>query len=62
MRQISRWYDVDVDYKGDFEGDEFVGVISRFKNVSEILSMLEQTRTVKFSVVGRKITALPYKN
>jgi len=62
MRQISRWYDVDVDYKGDFKGDEFVGVISRFKNVSEILHMLEQTRTVKFSVEGRKITALPYKN
>jgi transmembrane sensor len=62
MRQISRWYDVDVEYKGDFEGDEFVGVISRFKNVSEILGMLEQTRTVKFLVEGRKITALPYKN
>jgi transmembrane sensor len=62
MRQISRWYDVDVEYKGDFQGDEFVGVISRFKNVSEILHMLEQTRTVKFSVEGRKITALPYKN
>jgi transmembrane sensor len=62
MRQISRWYDVDVEYKGDFSGDEFVGVISRFKNVSEILHMLEQTRTVKFSVEGRKITALPYKN
>jgi ferric-dicitrate binding protein FerR (iron transport regulator) len=61
MRQISRWYDVDIEYKGDFQGDEFVGVISRFKNVSEILNMLEQTRTVKFSVEGRKITVLPYK-
>lgn len=62
MRQIARWYDVEVDYKGDFSGDEFVGVISRFKNVSEILGMLEQTRTVKFLVEGRRITVLPYKN
>jgi transmembrane sensor len=61
MRKIARWYDVDVEYKGDFSGDEFVGVISRFKNISEILGMLEQTRTVKFTVEGRKVTVLPYK-
>jgi transmembrane sensor len=61
MRQLERWYDVDVDYTGDFKGVELVGVISRFKNISEILGMLEQTRTVKFTVEGRKVTVLPYK-
>ncbi len=59
MRQISRWYDVDVSYQGDFQGDEFVGVISRFKNASEILRMLEQTRSVKFNIEGKKITVSP---
>jgi transmembrane sensor len=61
MRQIARWYDVDVEYKGDFKGVELVGVIPRNNNVSEILRMLEQTRTVKFTVEGRKITVFPYK-
>jgi transmembrane sensor len=61
MRQLERWYDVDVDYKGDFKDVELVGVISRFKNISEILGMLEQTRTVAFQVDGRKVTVLPYK-
>ena len=62
MRQVARWYDVEVEYKGDFKGVELVGVISRFKNVSEILNMLEQTRTVRFQVQNKKITVLPYKN
>ena len=61
MRQLERWYDVDVDYQGDFKGVEPVGVVSRFKNISEILGKLEQTRTVKFTVEGRKVTVLPYK-
>jgi transmembrane sensor len=62
MRQIGRWYNVEIKYKGDFEGVELVGVISRNKNVSEILRMLEQTRAVKFTVEGRAITVFPYKN
>ena len=61
MRQLERWYDVEVDYKGDFKGVELVGVISRFKNISEILNMLEQTHTVTFQVEGRRVTVLPYK-
>ena len=62
MRQIGRWYNVDVEYKGDFKGVELVGVISRSKNVSEMLRMLEQTRTVQFNIEDRKITVFPYKN
>jgi transmembrane sensor len=62
MRQIGRWYNVEILYKGDFSGVELVGVISRNKHVSDILGMLEQTRTVQFTIEGRTITVFPYKH
>jgi ferric-dicitrate binding protein FerR (iron transport regulator) len=55
MRQLEKWYDVKVEYKGDLTKEEFVGVISRSANISEILAMLEDTRTVNFEISGRKI-------
>jgi len=56
MHEIDRWYDVDVNYKGKITDEEFVGVISRHVNVSEILKMLEKTGTVSFTIEGKKIT------
>ncbi|GAO41136.1 FecR family protein [Flavihumibacter petaseus] len=55
MRQLEKWYDVKVEYKGPVSGEEFVGVISRKANVSEILSMLGETHTVSFEIEGKKI-------
>jgi ferric-dicitrate binding protein FerR (iron transport regulator) len=62
MRQISRWYDVDVEFRGVLPGNEFNGVISRKKEVTELLTVLEQTEDVHFVLEGRKIvveTILP---
>jgi len=55
MRAISRWYDVDVEYNGAIPDDAFDGGISRFKNVSELLNILELTGKVHFKIEGRKI-------
>jgi len=55
MRQISKWYDVDVEYKGAITKEEFVGIISRNVNISEIIKMLEKTGAVHFEIEGRKI-------
>lgn len=55
MRQVSKWYNVDVEYKGPITKEEFVGIISRNVNVSEIIRMLEQTGAVKLEVEGSKI-------
>jgi transmembrane sensor len=55
MRQIARWYDVDVVLKGSLPEVEFNGVISRKKSVSELLAVLEQTDEVHFTLLGRKI-------
>ena len=56
MRMISRWYNVDVEYSGAIPEDTFGGGTSRFKNVSEVLNILQLTGKVHFKVEGRKIT------
>ncbi len=59
MRQISRWYDVDISYQGTIEDVEFGGSISRSKNINEILSVLETTKGVHFKLDGRRIIVMP---
>jgi ferric-dicitrate binding protein FerR (iron transport regulator) len=63
MRQLARWYDVEVSYQGNVTDEEFVGVInrSRYENISEILDMLEKTRTVSFAVSGHHVTVMPFR-
>ena len=59
MRKIDRWYDVTVGCAGDMRGREFSGTISRFKNVSEVLDMLELTESVHFHLQGKNIKVTP---
>jgi len=54
MRQVARWYDVDVEYKGTVTG-RIGGTISRNVNASQVFKMLEMTGTVKFRIEGKKI-------
>ncbi len=54
MRQISRWYDVDVEYRGKIPEDELVGKIKRTVSVSGVLRILE-LGNVNCWVEGRKI-------
>jgi len=63
MRELSRWYNVDVSYQGNVTDEEFVGVInrSRYENISQILEMLERTRTVSFAINGHSIIVMPFK-
>lgn len=59
MRKISRWYNVEVSYEGNMNGRDFTGTISRFKNVSEVLKLLELTNEAHFKIEGRRITVMP---
>ncbi len=56
MKEVARWYDVQIEYKGSVEDLNFGGNMSRQKNVSELLKRLEATQALKFEVEGRKIT------
>jgi len=40
MRQISRWYDVDVEYQGKLPEDRFTGTISRNTSLAGVLQIL----------------------
>jgi ferric-dicitrate binding protein FerR (iron transport regulator) len=54
MRQIARWYDVDIEYSGEIPSNEFNGSISRAEYARKILDALERTGNVHFSLEGRK--------
>lgn len=54
MRQLSRWYDVDIVYQIKSSDDEFVGDIPRSVNLSEVLKILEYGG-VHFRIEGKKI-------
>ena len=56
MRQLSRWYNVDVVFKGAVdESLTFNGSISRMATLSIVLKMLESTGDMKFAIEGNKI-------
>ena len=54
MRQLSRWYDVEVVYEGGDGTAEFVGKIQRSLNLSDVLYALRKN-DVHFRIEGRKI-------
>ncbi|HWK06049.1 MAG TPA: FecR domain-containing protein [Puia sp.] len=58
MNQVSRWYDVDIEYNGNVPDKLFTGKISRNVNVSQVLGMLEYAG-LHFQIEGKKIIVLP---
>ncbi|WEK38338.1 MAG: FecR domain-containing protein [Candidatus Pseudobacter hemicellulosilyticus] len=58
MRQIARWYDVEIAYAGAIPDRQFGGEIARTSNGAEVLTILEES-DVHFKVEGKKITVLP---
>jgi transmembrane sensor len=59
MRQVERWYNVEVIYQTDTRDKDFTGIVSRSQNISALLHTLELTGTVHFQIEGRKIIVLP---
>lgn len=58
MRKVSRWYDVDIEYSGDLPKGGFGGNVSKSKNISEILRILELTKAVRFKIEGRRVMVM----
>lgn len=58
MRQIERWYNVDVEYQANIS-THFGGSISRNVNLSQVLNIMQQTQKVKFKVEGQKVIVMP---
>lgn len=58
MNQITRWYDMDVEYRKKVNV-HFGGSISRQVNVSKLLEKLEMTGDVHFKIEGKKVIVMP---
>ena len=54
MRQVERWYDVEVVFNGNFDDINFGGSVSRQANISALLKRLEATEAMKFSIEAKK--------
>jgi len=44
MRQLARWYDVEVKYEGAVTHQDFTGRIDRTLTLAQVLKILGQTR------------------
>lgn len=57
MKQLARYYNVEVEYEGTVPDKKFGGMINRNKNLNEVLNVLELSG-VYFRVEGNKIIVL----
>ena len=58
MRQIGRWYDVEIVYAGAIPRRRFGGEISRNTSLSQVLKALEESK-VHFRIEGKKVIVQP---
>ena len=56
MRKVSQWYDVDIEYTaGANISEDYIGSMTRYTYVSQVLKVLEETGHAKFRIEGKKI-------
>jgi ferric-dicitrate binding protein FerR (iron transport regulator) len=56
MRQLARWYDVDVVYEGTtVKNDPLFVEVSRNTRLSDVLKVLQESGSAKFTIQGKKI-------
>lgn len=55
LRQLQRWYDADVEYRGNVAGTRFTGQLPRTDDVTKLFEKIELTGEVRFKIEGKKI-------
>jgi ferric-dicitrate binding protein FerR (iron transport regulator) len=59
MRQLARWYDVDLEFRGDVNDITLSGVMPKKENIRQLLEVLETTGRVHFEINGNKVITMP---
>lgn len=59
MRQLARWYDIEVEYRVKTDKTPLGGSISRNLNLKEVLALLQENGINHFSIEGKKVIVLP---
>ena len=54
MRQLARWYDIEIVYEGAYPKDEFVGKIKRNEDIQKVLDILRYGN-IDVTLEGRKL-------
>ena len=59
MRQVSRWYNIDVQYEGNIPSVELTGKIPRTISLKRLLEALELNSNLHFQLANGKVTVTP---
>lgn len=55
MNTLSRWYNIEIVYKGPKPMERFGGGISRFDDFNKVLKMIQRTGAAQFEIHGRTV-------
>jgi transmembrane sensor len=55
LRELARWYDVDVAYEGVISKEKFFMIVRRNSSLSAVLKAL-QANDIEFNIDGKKLT------
>ena len=58
MRELGRWYDVEIVYKGEVPPRKFGGEVSRQLTLSQVLRLLQKVG-INYTIEGKKLIVLP---
>lgn len=58
MKRVSRWYDVEVEYKDNIKDQQFGGIYDRSKSLTDLLHYLEKLGKVHFEIEGRRVIVM----
>ncbi|BAV06951.1 FecR family protein [Filimonas lacunae] len=59
LREVSRWYDIDIDMQAPADDTRYGGVINRNSDLKKVLELLERNGIRHFKIEGRKVIVLP---
>lgn len=59
MDELGRWYDLDIQYKGELSNKPYYGVFSRSDQITKILDFLHKQTGIRFTLEGNKLIIQP---
>jgi len=59
LREMSRWYDIDIEFRAPITGERYGGIINRNSTLPKVLEFLQQNGIRHFKLEGRKLIVLP---
>lgn len=59
LREISRWYDIDIEVRAPVSNESYGGVINRNSSLAKVVETLEKNGIQHFKIEGRKLIVLP---